>query len=106
MTASNIFEKDPQAALDYTFDWKAATNGTSGADGDWLEASETITTRTIAISPTGLTKVSDALSDSNTSVTVWLSGGSPGIDYTVSCKIITSLARTDERSITVKVVNR
>ena len=106
MTASNIFKKDPQAVLDYTFDWKAETNGTNGADWDWLAAGETITSRVITISPTGLTKDSDSLTDSNTSVTVWLSGGAPGIDYTVSCKIGTSSSRTDERSITVQVVHR
>ena len=109
MTVSNYFTKDPDAVLDYKFDWKPLTNGTEGGISDWLETSETISTRTITITPTGtgaLTKNSDSLTDTNTSVTVWLSAGVDGVDYTVACKIVTSTARTDERSITVQVRNR
>ena len=109
MTASNIFVKDPSSVLDYKFDWKAATNGTDGADGDWLAAAETIITRTITASPTGtgaLAVDSSSITDTNTSVTAWLSAGLDGVDYTVTCRIATNAGRTDERSIVVQVRNR
>jgi hypothetical protein len=100
---SHTFLKDPNAILDYKFDWKALTNGTG--DTDWLASGETITTKTVAVD-TGLTKDSDALSDTNTSVTVWLSGGTAGQRYNVACKIVTSASRTDERTISVEVMQR
>lgn len=97
------FTKDPNAVLDYKFDWKALTNG-SGIS-DWLANGETISTKTITAS-SGITVDSSALTDSNTSVTVWLSGGSAGSDYTVACKIVTSAGRTDERTITINCRDR
>lgn len=109
MTNSNIFIKDPGAVLDYIWDWKAATNGTDGADGDWLEAGETISTHTITITPAGtgaLTKDSSSITGVNTSVTAMLSSGADGVDYTVTCHIVTNQGRTDERSIVVQVRNR
>lgn len=92
---AETFTKDPIAVLDYAFDW--ATN--------WLDSdnSETISSHTIT-TETGLTKVSD--SESAGVVTVWLSGGTAGKNYTVACKIVTSAGRTDERSITIQVRNR
>lgn len=97
------FLKDPQAVLDYKFDWKASTNGSGTSD--WLASGETISTRTVTVA-TGLTKDSDAITDTNTSVTVWLSGGTAGTTYKVVCQIVTSAGRTDERTILVKVTNR
>lgn len=104
MTAS--FVKDPDAVLDYKFDWRALTNGVAGAVGDWLGAGETISTSSVAVSPAGLVVDSSTLTDSATSVTVWLSSGTAGADYVVTCRITTSLGRTDERSITIKARER
>ena len=67
---SGSYTKDPSAVLDYKFDWKALTNGSGTSD--WLAAAETISTKTVTVS-NGLTKDSDTLTDTNTSVTVWLS---------------------------------
>jgi hypothetical protein len=103
MTANDTKIKDPDAVLDYKFDWKALTNGTGTSD--WLAAAETISTKTITPS-NGITVDSSALSDTNTSVTVWLSGGSAGSNYTVACKIVTSAGRTDERTMTIQCRNR
>ena len=100
---SNFFTKDPNAVLDYVFDWAASTNGTG--DSDWLASAETISTKTIA-STTGITVDSSSITDSNTSVTVWLSGGTAGTDYEIACKIVTSASRTDERTITIMVRER
>jgi len=90
MSLSNI--KDPSAVLDWMFDWS-----------DWLASGETITDHTIT-ADTGITVDSSAESDGK--VTVWLSGGTAGINYKVACLIVTSAGRTDERTIWIKVVNR
>ena len=99
----SIFLKDPNAVLDYKFDWKALTNG--NGDSDWLASGETISTKTVTVD-SGITKDSDALTDTNTSVTVWLSGGTAGVDYEVACKIATSASRTDERTIKIQARER
>lgn len=100
---SHRFLKDPNAVLDYKFDWKALANGSG--DSNWLADGETITSKTVTPA-TGITKDSDTLTDTNTSVTVWLSGGTAGVDYTVACRIVTSAGRTDERTVTVMVRQR
>lgn len=100
---ASAFPKDPSAVLDYVFDWRALTNGTGRTD--WLAAGETITTKTVTVS-TGITLDSDSLTNSSTSVTAWLSGGTAGQSYTVTCRIVTSAGRTDERSIKIQVVER
>lgn len=95
--------KDPQAVLDYKFDWKALTNGSGKSD--WLEDAETIAS--FEVTPDdGITVDSSSLTDSNTSVTVWLSGGTDEQAYEVTCAITTSAGRTDERTITVVCVQR
>ena len=99
----SIFLKDPDATLDYKFDWKALTNGSG--DSDWLASGETISTKTVTVDD-GITKDSDALTDTDTSVTVWLSGGTAGEDYEVACEIVTSASRTDERTMKIQVRER
>jgi hypothetical protein len=86
------FLKDPDSVLDYAFDWS-----------DWLETNETISDYTITVE-SGIAKDSD--SESGSIVTVWLTGGTAGDKYTVACEIITSLGRTDERSMVIHVKNR
>lgn len=98
--------KDPDSVLDYVFDWAPLTNARDGAVSDWLAAGETITSGYTVTVDSGLTKDSDARSDSNTSVTVWLSGGTAGTDYEVVCHIVTSSAREDDRTLTVKCRER
>jgi len=108
MASKNTYIKDPEAILDWKFDWAPLTNG-SGAS-DWLQVGEIISTKTITISPsvavTGLTADSSAITDTSTSVTVWLSKGVDYTDYQVACKIVTNAPRTDERTITICVRNR
>ncbi len=97
------FVKDPDSVLDYVFDFAASTNGTGTSD--WLAAGETISTKTVT-ADTGITIDSSAITDANTSVTVWLSGGTAGIEYSVACLITTSASRTVERTIRVQVEER
>jgi hypothetical protein len=99
--------KDDGAVLDYKWDWAALTNG-SGLS-DWLAAGETIASFTITITPvtvTPLNEDSSSRTDANTSVTGWFSAGLAGTEYDVACEIVTSDARTDERTMKIKVEER
>ncbi len=95
--------KDPSAVLDYVFDWAANTSGADTEIEDWLAAGETISSYTVTVAA-GLTKDSDSRSGGR--VTAWLSGGTAGQDYTVTCRIVTSAGRTDERSAVIRVRQR
>ncbi len=97
------FTKDPDAVLDYKFDWKSNTNGRGFKD--WLETSETISSQVVT-AETGLVLDSSAVADTNTSVVAWVSGGTAGRTYSLACKIVTSAGRTDERTINIQVAER
>lgn len=84
--------KDPDATLDWIFDWS-----------QWLGATETISASVMTASP-GI--VLDSSSFSVSTATAWVSGGSEGRVYQVSNKITTDQGRIDERSITIRVTNR
>jgi len=85
-------EKDPDAVLDFFVNWE-----------DWLAAGETISTSTWTVS-TGISKGST--SATSTVATVWLSGGTAGVTYTATNRIVTSAGRTDERSLMIEVKQR
>jgi len=91
MAEANEFTKDPNAVLDYIWDWS-----------DWL-GSDTISSSTVT-APTGLTV--DSESNTTTTATVWLSGGTAGEDYDVVNRIITAGGRTEDRTITIQVRER
>jgi hypothetical protein len=76
MIMDNVKRKDPDAKLDYPFDWRAKTNG--HGDSDWLAPDETIESYVITVDA-GLTLNSD--SESNGVVVAWLSGGEVGKWY-------------------------
>lgn len=84
--------KDSDAVLDFEFNYE-----------EWLSPSEVIQSYVIVASP-GITVQSDTNTDDK--VTVWLSGGTAGVPYTVTCRITTNQARTDDRTMTIRVVNR
>ena len=92
--------KDPSAVLDYVFDWTGwlATGETIAVDSETGEKLITIT------ADTGITV--DSWTEDDGKVTVWLSGGTAGINYKVACKITTTVGRTDERTLWIKVVER
>jgi len=89
---STFFIKDPDATLDFAFDWSA-----------WLATGETIADHTIT-AQAGITVESS--SEAAGVVTVWLSGGTAVTVYTVACEVTTSAGRVDERTISVQVVQR
>ncbi len=88
----NQYLKDPSAVLDYVFDWTG-----------WLATGETISSYTVT-AQSGITLDSDSATDDT--VTVWLSGGTSGSRYRVSCKITTNAGRIDERSMIIDCQNR
>ena len=91
-----LYIKDPNAVLDFAFNWNDSTS-------PWLATGETISSHTVTVE-TGITKDSD--SEAAGKVTVWLSGGTAGNWYTVACRIVTSAGRTDERTMRIQVVQR
>lgn len=85
--------KDPDAVLDYTFDWTA-----------WLDdVADSIATRQVIV-PTGITLNSSAIAGKK--VIAWIAGGTAGQKYQVTCRITTAGGRTDDRSIFIKVKQR
>lgn len=92
MASISTFVKDPQAVLDYEFNW-----------GEWLGPSEIISASEVIASP-GITV--DSSSNSDTAVTVWLSGGTAGQPYTVTNRITTNQGRVDDRTMTIRVAER
>lgn len=89
---STSFLKDPSSILDYQWNWTA-----------WLPAGDTISSHTVTV-PTGLTL--ETSSATTTAVTAWISGGTAETECVVTCRIVTTQGRTDERSITLKVTSR
>ena len=89
-----VIEKDPDATLDYGFDWSA-----------WLASGETISTVDWTIA-TGLDEDSLGEVTGSDTAKIWLSGGTAGENYSVACLITTSAGRVDERTLTIRVLER
>lgn len=87
--------KDPDAVLNYTFDW----------DDEYLASSVTISTSEWVVTPSGTLTV-DSDSETTTTTTVVLSGGTPGQVYTVRNRITTSSSETEDRTLVVRVEER
>ena len=111
--AFEIFpEKDPDETDYRVFVWCSRDNTNDGTASDTGELqSATISSSTVTVS-TGLTKDStntDAITiqgvtyGANTTVTVWLSGGTADTDYTILCEVVTSDSRTLQRTATLPV---
>ncbi|MGD9099824.1 MAG: hypothetical protein PVF45_05035 [Anaerolineae bacterium] len=87
----DTFYKDPDAKLDYVIDWSS-----------WL-GSDTIQTSAWTVA-SGLTEESNSKTD--TTATVWLSGGTAGKTYRVTNHIVTVGGREDDRSFWIVVQER
>lgn len=87
-----IITKDPQATLDYPFDWSAylAPLSDSLVTATFTASSGTITDDTLV----------DAIA------TAWVSGGVVGTTITLTCHITTLGGRIDERSVFIKIRER
>jgi len=88
------YVKDPGATLDYSINW----------GGGYLQSGESLSSSIWTIFPTDMTQSSASNTASTASITV--SGGSAGQIYQLSNRITTSQGRTDERSITIRVEQR
>lgn len=88
---AEIKTKDPQARLDYGWDWSA-----------WLDTGETITAHTLTA--TGV--IVESSSVIGEKVVAWLTGGTAGTEARALCQITTSAGRIDERTMTIVVRNR
>jgi len=89
---SYSYVKDPDAVLDYVFNWSS-----------WLQDGDTIDTYTVD-ADAGLTVDSD--SNTTTAVTAWLSGGTAGQSYGVTCHVVTAGGRKDDRTIRIIVLEQ
>lgn len=98
-------KKDPDAVIEFGQDWGTGAV-IDGVTADWLADDETITTSEwfITGADTDLTIDSDSHDDKTT--TVWLSGGTAGVNYTLTNRITTDGGRTDDRSRIIQVVER
>ena len=86
--STSLHLKDPNDIVDYQINWAT-----------WL-GSDTIATSTWTV-PTGLTQVSET--ETTTTATIWLSGGTAGELYTVSNRITTAGGRTADQSLQIRV---
>ena len=91
--SNRYFIKDPNAVLEYQIDWSS-----------WLGA-DTIVTSTWTV-PTGITK--DSSTNTTTTATIWLSGGTAGTRYELTNRIVTSNtpARTNDQTIIIIIENK
>jgi hypothetical protein len=89
----DVYEKDPDARLDYEWDWS-----------DWLEeVNDTIDSAVITV-PTGLT-LDDTVTTSTT-VTGWFTDGELGKRHQATCRVTTVDGRIDDRTIVLHIVHR
>lgn len=82
--------KDPNAILDYVFDWS-----------DWLDENETIDSHQILVER-GSIAIDSHTQDAG-KVTVWLSGGHIGETAHVTCRIVTSAGRVDDTTLKLSI---
>lgn len=85
------FTKDPDATLDYTVDWEV-----------WL-AGDTIATSQWTV-PSGLTKASE--SNTTTTATAWISGGTVGQVYSIKNSIVSAGGRVNNQSLEITIVEK
>lgn len=88
------YNHDPASVLDYAVDWAA-----------WLGDAETITASTWAV-PAGITQTTPAPSFTDTTTTIWLTGGTLMTSYSVVNHITTNQGRQQDQTITLAVRDR
>ncbi len=97
------FKKDPNAKLDYTFDWS-----------DWMPTGDTITASAFTIetisgdaSPLiSSSSPAESFSASSSTTTLWLEDGTAGNTYVVTNQITTSDGRISENSIVIIIEDK
>lgn len=89
----SYFQKDPNEVLNYTVDYAQQLTEDGGT---------TISSSTWTISPSGLTQ--DSETESSTTATIWVSGGTEGQAYQVRNDVVTSGGQEYSRTIVVEVM--
>lgn len=89
-----VLDKDPDALLDYGFNW-----------GPWLTDGDTIDNLTVTV-PAGLIKDRAETFTPEGIVVVWLRGGTVGQAYRVVFNVHTTQGRDDERSLILRITDR
>lgn len=87
----SLFEKDPSDEDFFTMDWSALIGGATISTSVWSV-------------PTGLTQT--ATSNTTTTTTIKLSGGTADTIYSLPNTVTTSDGRTLQRSMNIKVVDK
>ena len=85
-----ILNKDPDAIIDYVFDWT-----------EWLNG-DVISTSTFILS--GCTNVLDTKTDNTT--TIWLSGGTNNLTHSITNRISTIGGRTEDRTLLLNILEK
>lgn len=85
---ADTFVKDPDEVLDYIRDWSALLDGDTISTSTWT-------------AETGITV--DSSSNTTTTATIWLSGGTVNQNYSVVNRIVTAGGRTHEKTLTFKI---
>ena len=91
MALKTFDPKDPDSVLDYSIDWS-----------QWL-ASDTLVSSNWTV-PSGITI--DSNTNDTTSTTIWVSGGTVGVTYSLQNRIVTALGRTKDVTIDVPVAEQ
>jgi hypothetical protein len=84
--------KDPQAVLDYVFDWRP-----------WLQEGETVVAHEVI--PTGV-DIDGTTATMQGVVTAWVSGGQHRTNARLVCEITTSMGRKDQRTAVLIIADR
>lgn len=84
------FYKDTDEAVSYTLNWSDDLNGSTISSVTWVV-------------PSGLT--SEATSNTTTTATNRLAGGTPGRTYTVTCTVTTAAAEDLQAHVLLTVGN-
>lgn len=83
--------KDPDAEVPFKWDWTS-----------WLESGDSIASHSIIVD--GVTLVSSA--EASGVVTATLSGGTAGETATATCRVTSANGYVDDRTITLKIMER
>lgn len=86
-------DQAPGEVLDYEWDWTEELS----------EDADTITSADISIDPTGMVEDEAKRTVGTAAVSAWFSGGTLGVDYDLTCEIVTAQGREFERSIRVRI---
>lgn len=92
-----IVTKDPDAILDFRWDWTA-----------WLGDGDTITSAAVTLTPAGDGDLvlQGTVTHTAVAAVAWISGGTAGATYHATCRIMTDLGRTDDRTIQIVCTQR